>query len=413
METKRQATTTRKWKWKENPPPLSIPVKVPSPALRHKNRVKHEAPEHFDKPLPGLEAQPCILEGRRNHPLQSNSDPSLSSSSASQSGSTAKKCKCEKANKTPREIILPVRYTFLSEQQIREVLVKWVSNKPSFLKSAARQMTFTCVNSIIVYIYRLETFSETRSVYLQQEPYEDCVLDKPIKGWHMSLWDIPTAPSHMFTNEVKKVRIPHTDQIKTCLECHGTKWVPCSECQSSGRVRCPACQGCGTIRFGIPCLVCHGKQLVICMQCKGEAKMFCTLCNGRGLTCYFQELKAEFKSTVHEHVSTRVEVPRHLVATATGEILLDYNDKLVTPITTFSEVDINRVSRMFVRISKTIAGPACRILRQRHHLKAVPFTTVYFRWRTHVGHFYLYGIEESIHCTDYPQKNTTCLPICF
>ncbi|XP_069483792.1 protein SSUH2 homolog [Ambystoma mexicanum] len=369
-----------------------------------------EALEHFDKSLSGLENLACALGDPADDRVPSTSNPSISSSSASHSGSGAKKE--EKQCKKSREIILPVRYTFLSEQQIREVLLKWVSNKPSYRKSAARQMIFTVVNSVIVYLYRLETFSEKRSVYLQQEPYQDCVLDLPIKGWHMGLWDIPTAPTQMFTNEVKSVRIPHTDQIKTCPECHGTKCVPCCECHATGRVRCIACQGSGTIRLGLPCLVCHGRQIVMCMKCMGETKLHCSCCNGRGLTCYYQELKAEFRSTVHEHISTRLEVPRHLVATATGEILLDHNDRTVSPITTFSEVDINRVSRMFVRISRSIAGPDCRILRQRHHLKAIPFTSVYFRWRTEVGHFFLYGIEESIYCTEYPQRTASCLPLC-
>ncbi|XP_029453237.1 protein SSUH2 homolog [Rhinatrema bivittatum] len=319
----------------------------------------------------------------------------------------------KESKKTQTELFLPVRFLPLSEEQIRKVLLDWVSTRRSYRKRAAREMIFAVIDFVIVYLYRLETFIEERSVTLQHKPFGTSVDHGAIEDWQMDPWDVATAPSQMFHNEIKYLRMPHSEEEKICLECGGSKWVECDACLSSGTIRCSTCRGSGRSLLGSFCHICEGKQLVKCMNCMGEAKHICPSCAGQGLHYYFKELKVEFKTSIHQHICSTVEIPHHLVEAADGEILYEHDAERVDPLTTFSEQEINRASQMFVEISENVLNPGCRILRQRHYLKAVPVTRVYYRWTTAVGLFFLYGIKNSVHCTDYPDQSTSCLPVCW
>ncbi|XP_029453238.1 protein SSUH2 homolog [Rhinatrema bivittatum] len=389
-----------------------------------------EALDHFDKSLEGVENLPYIVSypplpsphpklrstlrsspyssGRPSPQLTRQSTPMRSPSPSAKPG---KKRGKEELQYGRGEVFYAIHFRPLSEQQIRELLLKWVSTQPSYRKQAAKEMIFRSVSSVTVYLYRLDTFIEERSIHAKFEPYGTHVLDRPVEGWRLDPWDLAASPFQMFNNEIKCVRVPHTDEVQMCPECEGKRCVPCKACFGTGTMRCLACEGTGRNWFRMSCSACQGRQLLKCTTCFGTAQLSCQSCIGQGFCCYFKELKVEFRNIMYQHIFTTLEIPRHLLAEAEGDILYEQDGRRVSPITSFPDESINKASQVFVEISKRFSGPDCQILWQKHHLKAVPVTTVCYQWRKD-GKFFVYGIKNSVYCIDYPSQSTSCLPAC-
>uniref|UniRef100_A0A674DTN3 Uncharacterized protein n=1 Tax=Salmo trutta TaxID=8032 RepID=A0A674DTN3_SALTR len=122
------------------------------------------------------------------------------------------------------EVFNPFTLSPLPEQMIRDALVDWVQNKRLFSPTAARGMVITDVNNEVAYCYRLETFTEHRSVCLRFEP--QCKTSKA-----------PVSPKS--AGEVQE--LIHTDRVTGCSYCQEQRWVMCKACCASTRVCCPVC----------------------------------------------------------------------------------------------------------------------------------------------------------------------------
>uniref|UniRef100_A0A8C7DG42 Uncharacterized protein n=1 Tax=Oncorhynchus kisutch TaxID=8019 RepID=A0A8C7DG42_ONCKI len=140
------------------------------------------------------------------------------------------------------EIFNPFILSPLPEQTIRDVLVDWVQNKHLFSPTEARGMVITDVTHEVAYCYRLETFTEHRSVCLRFEP--QCKTSKATVS-PKPAGEVQEPQPWMFHNQVLNYRLIHTDRVTGCSYCQEQKWVMCKACYASTRVSFPVCHGRG------------------------------------------------------------------------------------------------------------------------------------------------------------------------
>uniref|UniRef100_A0A674DTK5 Uncharacterized protein n=1 Tax=Salmo trutta TaxID=8032 RepID=A0A674DTK5_SALTR len=172
------------------------------------------------------------------------------------------------------EVFNPFTLSPLPEQMIRDALVDWVQNKRLFSPTAARGMVITDVNNEVAYCYRLETFTEHRSVCLRFEP--QCKTSKaPVS---------PKSAGEVQEPQVLNYRLIHTDRVTGCSYCQEQRWVMCKACCASTRV--------GTKKL---CRECKGEKMVPCMFCMSLGWVCCEMCVGKGQLCYFKELRVDYR----------------------------------------------------------------------------------------------------------------------
>ena len=66
----------------------------------------------------------------------------------------------------------------------------------------------------MVHQYTLETYGEARSTCNKFRPYRGGPVDGPENGPPPLPWVIPCEPDHLFTNQIKKIEVPHTSVIR-------------------------------------------------------------------------------------------------------------------------------------------------------------------------------------------------------
>ncbi|XP_070978495.1 protein SSUH2 homolog [Oncorhynchus clarkii lewisi] len=313
------------------------------------------------------------------------------------------------------EVFNPFILSPLPEQTIRDVLVDWVRNKPLLSPTAARGMVITGITHEVAYCYRLETFTEHRSVCLRFEPQcktsKAPVSPKPAgEVQEPQPWKVPVTPAKMFHNQVLNYRLIHTDRVTGCSYCQEHKWVMCKACCASTRVRCPVCHGRGR-GTKKPCRECKGEKMVPCMSCMSLGRVCCEMCVGNGQLCYFKELRVDYHCHLDRYLlGVPGGIPEERISHAIGEILHNGLGQKVCPISTFSVEEVNAASQRMVRSSHS-SWPQCRIIQQRHLLRAVPVTRVQYRWRDTSGSVFIFGVDHSIYWPDYPERRIRlCCP---
>lgn len=138
------------------------------------------------------------------------------------------------------------------------------------------------------------------------------------------------------------------------------------------------------------------------VPCMSLGWVCCEMCVGKGQLCYFKELRVDY----------RCHLDRYLLGVPGGIPEKDFPchrgvhngfGQNVCPISTFSVEEVNAASRRMVRSSHS-SWPQCRIIQQRHLLRAVPVTRVQYRWRDTSGSVFIFGVDHSIYWPDYPER---------
>uniref|UniRef100_UPI003AACB36C protein SSUH2 homolog n=1 Tax=Centroberyx gerrardi TaxID=166262 RepID=UPI003AACB36C len=301
----------------------------------------------------------------------------------------------------------------LTEQRIRALLMAWVRAKPLLSPCVVRGMTITSVTCEVAYCYKLETFTEKRSVCLRFEPHSKRIVPLP-QTWEEEPkearpWRVTVSPDQMFTDQVLKRRMAHTDRITPCPFCSGEKRVVCKYCCGSARRPCEACSGHRPWARRI-CRECRGERLVPCGPCMALGHACCDMCVGKGLLCYFDELMVEYHCHADHYLYEKTGgIPGTLVAHAVGDVIYSAGGLQVRPITGFPAEKVNAASQDLVKASVT-GWLDRRIVQQRHQLKAVPVTWVRYRWRDTAGSVCIYGADLSVHWPHYPRCRVRCFP---
>uniref|UniRef100_A0A8C7SP08 Uncharacterized protein n=1 Tax=Oncorhynchus mykiss TaxID=8022 RepID=A0A8C7SP08_ONCMY len=244
------------------------------------------------------------------------------------------------------EVFNPFTLSPLPEQTILDVLVDWVQNKRLFSPTAARGMVITDVTHEVAYCYRLETFTEHRSVCLRFEP--QCKTSKATMSpkpagevQEPQPWKVPVTPAKMFHNQVLNYRLIHTDRVTGCSYCQEQKCVMCKACCASTR--------------------CKGEKMVPCMSL---GQVCCEMCVGKGQMFYFKELQVDYRCHLDRYLlGVPGSIPEERISHAKGEILHNGLGQKVCPISTFSVEEVNAASWRMVRSSHS-SCPQCRIIQQ-------------------------------------------------
>ena len=82
-----------------------------------------------------------------------------------------------------------------------------------------------------VYQYKLETFTESRStMYKVVGAYHGEPVDGLDMGTPPNVWDIQCEPEALFQDQVKKIKVPHSEILKVIGECWGSLVSSCLVC---------------------------------------------------------------------------------------------------------------------------------------------------------------------------------------
>ncbi|XP_076333653.1 protein SSUH2 homolog isoform X2 [Tachypleus tridentatus] len=300
----------------------------------------------------------------------------------------------------------------LTEQEARQALLKYVSTRCCYGKSAARDMAITKIEHSCAFHYTLETFSEKRQTAWAFEPYAGGTIDSSSTDTPPGPWEIFAVPSSPFMNSNTQLEVPHTASIKTCHTCGGVGRKRCYTCSGNGYEQCYSCHGDGyknTLSGSHErCFRCHGIGRRRCWKCNGDGLALCKGCAGTGqIKCYIR-LTVAWMNHTDEHVVEHSAVPDEKIKSGSGQVVFEEEDEKLWPINHFPNTAINMASVQLIQQHAT-AFPAEKVLRQRQRVRIIPVTTVHYQWKNHNNTFCVFGFEKKVYAPKYPQ---TCCCAC-
>lgn len=315
--------------------------------------------------------------------------------------------KKHRSHHRPSEMYHQLKESNLSEDDVTDIVYAWVRSNPSLSSAPAKESVLTPMTHDVVYHYYLETFTEQRSVCMRFEPK---ATEPPITDTSNTQqprpWMVKVSPAKMFCNAVCNFRLINTDQLRGCHYCEEEKWLKCPRCHGSGNRPCARVKA-HRETPSKECSQCHGKREVPCPTCMALGKVCCRMCLGKGRLCYFKELRVEYRSHQETQLVTSCGIPEDKLLDAAGEVLHASTGIKLPPLAQFEVQQVNEVSRSMIEKSHQ-TWPNCKVIQQRHQLKAVPVTYVQYDWRGQSGGFYIYGTDHQVYWPDYPQRNDRC-----
>ncbi|CAC5366971.1 unnamed protein product [Mytilus coruscus] len=123
----------------------------------------------------------------------------------------------------------------ISEETARTALIDYVDDQFCWGKGTAEKLQFTNLQSSTSYHYILETYTETRATKYENVPFKGQPIDGPQNGIPPGPWDIITNPCDLFSDEIRKMEVPHTASVKPCHRCNASGFLICSSCNGRGR----------------------------------------------------------------------------------------------------------------------------------------------------------------------------------
>ncbi|XP_070563529.1 protein SSUH2 homolog isoform X2 [Ptychodera flava] len=302
------------------------------------------------------------------------------------------------------------RATPLSPDDARDYLLCYATSQSCYGKSAARQMVISNIISSHGLHYTLETFSETRQIDWTKEAFTGGQIDDSTKGTPPSVWNVEVTSNQDFVDQVKEVKIPHTETLKTCNKCQALGVIKCDKCEGLGTKRCETCFGNGVTytKKGRTkmCKTCGGPGRLKCTDCNNSGHVKCPDCLGYKRLKWFALLTVKFVNHVEDDVvQHQTGLVRELFREASGDRVFQYVGKRVAPLSTPDDQVLNACSKKLVEKHKEDTKPNERVLKQRHTLRAVPVSEVHWTWKDKAGSYWVYGFDRRVHCPRYPQSS--------
>lgn len=310
--------------------------------------------------------------------------------------------------------IAPASIPQLTEEEARAALMEHVTSKCTYVRSVAREMVIRKMDSCPGYQYTLESFTEMRQVSWSYEPYTGDTTSENSFSTDIppEAWDVPCPCPSYFHNHVTITEVPNTTTVRTCHSCGGIGRRRCNACNSSGWENCHYCHGDG-LKVSLQghrerCYVCVGSGRKKCWKCSGDGMAACKACGGTGqIRCYIS-LTVTWTNHMEEHVEEPSTAIRDKLENASGHLVLEEEMHQISPIGTFPEKSIIEASSRLLEKHRT-AFSSEKVLMQRHRVKMIPVTSVSYQWKSHVGLYFVYGIEKKIYAPDYPQASCCVL----
>ncbi|XP_060095591.1 protein SSUH2 homolog [Heteronotia binoei] len=292
----------------------------------------------------------------------------------------------------------------ISESEAQAAFLEYASSHCCYSSTPAREMVFEELQAFNTYRYRLETFTESRSLEWRTKPFTG-KIEVPVLTAELP-WNVPVAVPEMFENNTKEIIMPHTSSIKECSVCMASGKRPCKQCGGRTKEQCHWCKGTGVF-ISDTCSHCSGtgSSATPCIACSGMGTVNCSDCNGQGRLLTYNALVVQWKNNIFEYVAhQRNDFPDKLFHAVTGQKLLVDEHDMVYPVINFPDSSINNASMNAVERHRTQFTSTSRILRQRQTIEHIPLTRVEYRWREAAFSFYVYGNERKVYTENYPQK---------
>ncbi|XP_074645676.1 protein SSUH2 homolog [Tubulanus polymorphus] len=295
----------------------------------------------------------------------------------------------------------------LSEEECRHAMSNFVAEHCCYGKAPAKDMRIEDIKPSTALHLTLETFTESRNSTYKYEPFYGGMIDGPHNGRAPGPWEIPFNADSFFNNHTKKTRVPHTESVSMCHFCWGRGFTRCRHCFGKGHERCTFCHGSGH-RTGANgehehCHSCGGDGRKRCTWCHGDGRVRCGTCQGYRQLKNYVQLVVSFTNHLSDFILEGSDMPETLVRDVSGVAIYEQDLPQVWPITSYPVQRINENSVRLIE-SHRVSFPNERILRQRHRLRGVPVTECAYNWKDKHMRFWVYGLEQKVHCPDYPQQ---------
>ncbi|XP_013420748.1 protein SSUH2 homolog [Lingula anatina] len=306
----------------------------------------------------------------------------------------------------------------IKEEDAKQALLDHCRQHKCYGKSAAQEMKITNFALSSALHYKLETFTEKRTVKWELEPYRGEIVDTEEDGYPPSPWEVQIHPSAMFQRETKTAVVPFTTSIKDCFLCHGRGWTPCRLCHGHGHNKCFYCHGTGHTtktdfnghQLREHCNQCGGSGKDSCSKCHEDGCFKCHRCDGYKKMKQFIQIKAEFANHKSDYILERTKMPEKLGVEVQGFIIFEQTSPRVWPISQFPERELCRNSQRLCDEHNAKFQDAT-ILMQRHQLQSVPVSQWKYEWNGGEYSFWVYGNDRKVYAPDYPQKCCWCCQI--
>uniref|UniRef100_A0A1A8J9S4 Ssu-2 homolog n=3 Tax=Nothobranchius TaxID=28779 RepID=A0A1A8J9S4_NOTKU len=290
----------------------------------------------------------------------------------------------------------------ISEDTAREAFVLYASSKCCYSPAPAKDCVITRMEAFNTYRYRLETFTESRSMEWSHEPYNGQPVDaftQPPPG----AWDIPSKTPTFFAEGKQQIKVPYTSSVKACHNCLGIGHKPCKDCTGAGNKVCWVCNGCGYRHGNEQCHHCSGRGRENCSHCQGRGLKSCDVCHGKQQLLVFIKLTVKWTNNTDAHVveqSSGLHVDN--LSEVSGKTLFRDSQFMVCPVLGFPDSAIMQASQRLVSEHQGKYSQTSRILQQRQTIELIPVTKVTYLWKEQTHIYFVYGNEFKVHTDDYP-----------
>ncbi|MDC3960364.1 hypothetical protein [Polyangium jinanense] len=279
-----------------------------------------------------------------------------------------------------------------------------------------------------------QSYTETRVPEETHEPYAGGPVDGPANGRAPGPWEILLQMPPLFTQEHRViVRVPHTDEVRTCYRCTGAGRVTCSTCSGGGRVICSHCGGDGrttetrtttetdaqgntstrTETYTSTCSGCWGSGRVTCATCGGSGKVTCGPCAGLGRLCHFRRVHVCWSTRTNSRQIEKTDLPDELVGLAGGDVIHSEEEARIEP-GRGGEGGAGPYRGAFTRVNADVEVAANALIAshvfpeneklhgQRLVVRAVPVYEARYRWGKETRTFWVFGTDRRVHAPRYP-----------
>ncbi|XP_024072881.1 protein SSUH2 homolog [Terrapene carolina triunguis] len=293
----------------------------------------------------------------------------------------------------------------VSEDAAKEAFIQYAASKCCYSSAPAKEMVFRTLQPFNTYRYRLETFTESRSSDWKTTPYKGEFVDSFLLGPAPLPWTIQVEVPTMFTDNITRVKVPHTSSLKGCHNCRCSGRIRCRKCHGRGKIQCWICHGSGKQLSKDRCTHCRGSGRSRCNSCSGSGHKTCLTCAGKGQLLYYIELQVKWKNNIFEYVADqRSGFPADLFKEVTGQKMFVDEQSMVYPVVNFPDPSISQASQNALVQHHTQFASTSRVLRQRQTIELIPLTKVEYEWQGKRYSYYVYGDENRVYAENYPKK---------
>ena len=268
----------------------------------------------------------------------------------------------------------------ISEQQIRALLLNQVKRKITYSRKPVNKMIINDILTYNGYFYQLKTLVEERVESERQRIYHRKEIIDGCNFGSVHIWDIRVEPPSTFVECIRgAVRVPHTDEIRSCKECAGSGQVSTSETTINSDASTSS----------------HSSPQI------------CSTCRGAGCSIWNREFKSKFKVESQELLTVKPEVIGCNIFEAGVVELLNRTSERATPLEDGQFVDQTVLEFARRAVAKDFVSKAIR--RQQEVICAIPIVQVTYTLEGKSGTFHLYGTNRKVHFPNYPNRKCSIM----